>query len=121
MCGGEQFYTKSNDDNVTFKCEDCGNHIRKPFLFVRKHIEKTLTPGVLLKKRDIVGNGNDVAGEVIESTRHPGLWGIKNLTNAEWEAIFPNGKTQKIGKNKVVPLFKDTIIKIDKESIKIEM
>lgn len=121
VCGGEQFYTKSNDDKTTFKCEDCGNNIRKPFLFVREHTEKTLIPGVLLKTNNIGENGDGVAGEVIESTKHPGLWGIKNLSDIEWKASFSNGKTQEAGKNEVIPLFKDTVIKIGEENIKIEM
>ena len=60
-------------------------------------------------------------GEVIESTKHPGLWGIKNLSDIEWKASYSNGKTQEAGKNEVIPLFKDTIIKIGEKNIKFEM
>ncbi len=121
ICQGEQFYTSSIDGEERFECEDCHNKIRKPFILSVKNKTKVLAPKTVITGRHINNYNDSIVGEVIESTKHPGLWGIKNCTNETWCAKFSNGQEKQFESGNVIPLFKDTIIKFENKTIKIGM
>lgn len=118
MCGGEQFYKQNNDDKQTFICEDCKQSIRKPFIWKNKNVNKAIIKGSEIEQRHLLDNDScSIIGRVVESTKHPGLWGIVNLTNKLWDVEFSNGKVMQIKKDGITPLFKDTTIKIENYEI----
>ena len=102
ICGGEQFYEIKHDGRQTFICEDCNSEIRKPYILETQHISKVLYLG-----NQVSLNGKTI-GKVVESKKHPGLWGIQNDTEDAWQAELPNGKELTVVKGKSVPLFKAT-------------
>ena len=59
-------------------------------------------------------------GKVVESKKHPGLWGIQNKTDDIWQAELPNGKKLSIPKGKSVPLFSGTKIIMGNKSIVVD-
>lgn len=114
ICGGEQFYNKKNDNLQTFICQDCSNEIRKPYFLKYNHSNKVVYLGdeVVLEKENV--------GKVVESKKHPGLWGIQNKTDDIWQAELPNGKKLSIPKGKSVPLFSGTKIIMGNKSIVVD-
>lgn len=120
VCGGEQFYKRHIDNKQTFVCEDCKTSIRKPFIWENKNIDKTIFKGAVIEQRHLLDNdSSSLIGKVVESSKHPGLWGIMNLTDVVWDAELSNGKKLVIKKTEIVPLFIDTIIRINDKIVKI--
>lgn len=121
MCGGEQFYNNPQNSENYFHCEDCGSKIRKPFIFSFGSKKKCLNLGSEIYSGEIEGVEGGIVGEVIESVKHKGLWGLKNLSDDIWKARFTNGKEKEYEKGRTVPLFKDTEIIMENKTIRIEM
>lgn len=118
LCGGEQFYSFTNDGAIDFVCEDCKKRIRKPFLLQWKRSEKVLYPGAVLKYSDISFTDDEsICGIVVESHKHPGLWGLRIREDIKWEAKYSNGAIKKDGK--VIPLFRDTELTMQDQNMKI--
>lgn len=118
LCGGEQFYSPMNDGKSEFVCEDCKRKIRKPFLLQGKKRCKVLYPGTVLKYSDIAYTDDDsVCGVVIESKRHPGLWGLRIKDGMRWEAKYTNGTVKK--QEKVIPLLRNTELTIQDQNMQI--
>ena len=119
-CGGEQFYKRNDDGKQTFTCEDCRSEIRKPFVLIDKKLEINLLPGSKIPMRFFIDeNDESIGGVVVESSKHPGLWGIKNLSEDVWKAVLSNGKEVLAGKDGIIPLFKDTKIQTSNKIIQI--
>ena len=111
VCGGEQFYERRLDGKNTFICEDCKSEIRKPFILIDKAKTKNLFVGIELTEKNTAGKAsNTISGRIIESMKHPGLWGIINLSDESWSAILSNGKTVIAGKNEIIPLYANSIV-----------
>jgi len=120
VCGGEQFYQRKDDGKTSFICEDCKSEIRKPFLLIDKARTKSLYLGSELAERVVTGTiGPNIFGRVIESTKHPGLWGIQNLSDETWHADLSNGKTISAARNGIIPLFNDTTIHFNNKTVTI--
>ena len=106
QCGGEQFYAPSDDGTYEFKCEDCGKNIRKPFVLRCNHKTQLAYLGERFDNADFADNDvNTVRGEVIESQKYRGLWGIKLRSNVSWNVELANGKVLSGDGKKPIPLF----------------
>lgn len=120
VCGGEQFYVRCDDGSYEFLCEDCGKRIRKPFVLRRNHKTQVAYLGDTIASVDLSDVGdNAVNGKVVESSKHPGLWGIKLGKNASWSIELKNGKTMSGDIKKTIPLFADTKLLINNIQINI--
>ena len=97
-CGGEQFYIPNNDNKLTYYCEDCKKPNRKPFYIIENQKHNLLYPN----KKLIVQN--EILGEIIESTKHKGLWGIINRSKSDIK-LFIDDKQYIAKENEVLPLF----------------
>ena len=120
VCGGEQFYERKLDGKMTFICEDCKSEIRKPFVLLDKTKTKNLFLGVELTERNVSGIISDkIVGRVVESKKHPGLWGIQNLSDETWNATLSNGKTVSAGRDGIIPLFTNSIINFSNKAVEV--
>lgn len=120
-CGGEQFYEYHQDPEKEIICEDCHHKTRKPFLWNDGKNERTLYVGKELPSRFVGEMSDKLFGTVIESRKHPGLWGICNQTNEIWSAMLPNGKEITVESGDTVPLFDGVSISIQNKKYKIKI
>lgn len=108
-CGGEQFYSRTDDGTFEFVCEDCKRKIRKPFILRSKNRQKAVYLGGHIYNTNLTDSDDPtIIGDVVESIKRPGLWGIKLRKNARWTVELGNGKSMSGDGNKVIPLFADT-------------
>lgn len=114
-CGYQQFlsdFERDKDNKII--CGRCGTKYILPLGFVaNKKYPVVLFPGVKLYKCHCeVGSADNrtVMGEVVENKMKKGLWGIKNLSADVWSIHLPNGTERKVGKNEVIPIFKEVEI-----------
>lgn len=121
FCGGEQFYRYAGQDGVTFPCEDCHNYVRKPFILNDGQHAKLLMEGTEILGTDIGMDCSKKIGTVVESVKHPGLWGISIQYNLDWKIECSNGKELAGNKGTTIPLFKGTTLKVNMKQMKIEM
>lgn len=114
-CGGEHFYVPGNDDKLTYYCEDCKNSIRKPFYFTDVQSIVLLHP----QKKLILGN--ELIGEIVESTKHKGLWGIKNKSANTIVLSIDNGNQYLAKKDEIIPLFANGELIINSKKYKVKI
>ena len=118
-CGNEDFYFKEKSADTFLICEDCGKKYAKPYVLNGKHIRKVLNLRETIYGRQIGQTGYDIVATVVESSKHKGLIGLKNLSDLEFFAKIPNGKEVVAGTGQVVPLFDETQIRINEQEINI--
>ena len=121
LCGGEQFYKYHRDFDKEIICEDCHQKTRKPFLWDDGKTVRALYASKELSSRFIGEIFDQTVGIVIESQKHPGLWGICNQTDTDWLATLPNGKEIAVGRGGAVPLFDGVSIKIQDKTYQIKI
>ena len=54
-----------------------------------------------------------VTGIVVENRQRKGLYGIKNLGQAEWRGMFPDGTIREIGQNQAMPIWNGMRIRFE--------
>ena len=119
-CGNEEFYQyKKTDENFVI-CYDCGKKYSKPFVIVGTHFNKPIQKGSEILGRQLHIDNYEKIGVVVESSKHKGLLGIKNLSDLEMQAKLPNGKEINAVNDQIIPLFDGTKIKIEKKEIEIK-
>lgn len=104
---------------VDFTCWHCQKPIAlPPRLKVRsssEEFELLLGTGATVLRRHIQGTGNEqdalaVIGEVVANPAKPGMFGLRNKTDALWSAKFPDGTRGGIPRDRSVPLSPGVII-----------
>ena len=106
-CGKTAFSSAFEDQgNHTLVCRKCGSTI---YTMGVKDYEVPLNLGAKLY-RCLTGKNNDdfetVTGTVIENRLKKGLFGIKNMSNQTWKAVFPDQSVREVGPGKGVPIWK---------------
>lgn len=119
-CHNKDFYSESSSGEKTILCTDCGKKFMKPFVFRNKRLKKVLNIGDNVLEKDIDGRNDVPVATVVESKKHKGLLGLKNVSDWDMVATIPDGKEITVGKGQVIPLFAGNIIKVNNQDIKIE-
>ncbi|MGN1118768.1 MAG: protein kinase, partial [Oscillospiraceae bacterium] len=105
-CGIQGFYpTSSFDDDGKIICP-CGQHYPKPL---------SLTGGknrvLLFDGAKLFDDKQNVTAEVVRNKNNPALWGLKNLSGAEWSCTLPNGTEKTVPVGGAAPIFVGTMVK----------
>lgn len=105
-CGEYQFFDIGAD---SYKCTACKKEYNKPPLLRIKDKTMVLVKDKIVYKyltESIIDNGilSETAGIVIESSKHPGVFGLKNLTNNTWMLTLKDGTQRTIAPDKPAPL-----------------
>ncbi len=119
-CGNEQFYNYTESNEQYIVCEDCGVKYNKPFVIQGKSFQIPIQKGNDIYGRQLHIENYDKIASVVESTKHPGLYGIKNLVDLEIHAKLPNGKEVTAINDQIIPLFDGTIINIENKEFEIK-
>ena len=121
-CGAQGFLpTSPTDDEGRIICP-CGQHYAKPLSLVDgKHDVCRSFPRVLLYDgaRLFDEDVHEIA-EVVRNKLNPSLWGLKNLSQGEWEYTLPNGTTKVACGGGAVPIFVGTTVKIGDTTLTVE-
>jgi DNA-binding helix-hairpin-helix protein with protein kinase domain len=102
-CGNENFV---NPETGKFDCGGCNNTFAPPII-VSGNFRVTVSKGKFVYEyvsRQDSENWNVKTGEIVESRRTPGLFGLKNLTCDVWQLTKRDGTTQPIATDQFAPL-----------------
>ena len=94
-------------ENDSFKCEDCGNIVRRPPVIssgiyrVAVCKDKKIYQYITDQKAQKL---NHVSAVCVESQKTPGLFGLRNQTEDIWMLTTKSGKTRPIAPGEVAPL-----------------
>jgi DNA-binding helix-hairpin-helix protein with protein kinase domain len=102
-CGTENFVNPSTGN---FVCGGCKSTLAPPVI-VSGNFRVAASKGKAVYEYVTKQNSeewNKKTGEIIESPKTPGLFGLKNLTNDVWQLILKDGSTRPIEPSKAAPL-----------------
>ena len=103
-CGNEIF---ADMENPSFVCTDCNYLIQCPPIIQSRNYkvvickEKKIYQYITNQNKALLGT---CTGNIVESKKTAGLFGLKNLTEDTWLLITKSGKTRSIAPNETVPL-----------------
>lgn len=103
-CGNEIF---ADMENPSFACTDCNYLIQCPPIIQSRNYkvvickEKKIYQYITNQNKALLGT---CTGNIVESKKTAGLFGLKNLTEDTWLLITKSGKTRSIAPNETVPL-----------------
>ena len=101
------------DKNGKLICP-CGKHYAKPLSLVGAKSRVLLFDGARVYDENEI-----LSAEVVRNKVNPALWGLKNLSKAEWKCTLPNGDEKQIPSGKAAPIFVDTKIEIGENKFNI--
>ncbi len=114
-CKEETFFEISGSES---KCMCCGKKIKKPVALEIGKNQIPIQPGTKIYKYEIddmadftIENIKNEIGIVIENKKHPGVWGLKNLSTLTWYRHSPGGKEEIRRNGEVVPVIRENKIK----------
>lgn len=103
-CREETFIDTSGDK---YSCMSCGISMPIPPILKTKKTEIVLLPGEPVTARQIGNSATEeelIVGKVVESKAHPGVIGLRNVSNGSWIGITPNGDEKTFDPGKVIPI-----------------
>ena len=112
-CGAEVFYDRSLVElNVAHTCWACSAALKMPPTIVAGKSRVILQKGAKLYSHTINADFDmdTVVAEVVQNPKNPALWGIKNLTKANWVYIKSDGTQIAIAPEKSASIAKDAKI-----------
>lgn len=113
-CGAQTFFpTAAADDEGKIICP-CGKHYTKPLELVGGKSRVLLFDGAKLFDENV-----NITAEVVRNKLNPALWGLKNLSPAEWECTLPNGTEKTVPTNGAAPVFVGTKVSFGENSFEI--
>lgn len=99
------------EGQTTLSCWHCQNAIIVPPKLIFKYASGQhtvlLTQQTQLFQRHIQQSSdkpNTVIGQVVQNPNNPEVWGIRNLTQTQWAATFPDGSMKSIEPQRAAPL-----------------
>lgn len=109
-CGGETFIDVECAESF---CINCGTKIPRPPLLLTKKYKVVLFPGNKLYRCHTDSDSDEfseITGEVIRSQNRASIWGLRNLSDKEWNVTLTDGSVSCCEKGKVTIIVKtDTI------------
>lgn len=114
-CGIQNFLpAMKTDEDGKLVCP-CGNHFAKPLSLVGEKNRVLLFDGA-----KIFDENANACAEVVRNKKNPALWGLKNLTESEWNYTLPNGTEKTAASGGAVPIFVGTKFAIGEENFIVE-
>lgn len=106
-CGEYQFIDDLSQDN--YKCTACKREFKMPPVLQVKNVSTILIKDKKVYKylTDPINTTNgfsEPVGLVIESSKHPGIFGLENLSTNTWILTLKDGTQRPIATNKPAPL-----------------
>jgi len=94
---------------TTLRCWHCQTEITIPpkLIFADGQHTLLLNKETKLLQRHIKHSSdqpNTIIGEVVQNPQNPNVWGIRNLTEKAWTAIFPDGSHKPVEPQRAAPL-----------------
>ncbi len=114
-CGSQNFLSAMKTDEERKLICTCGNHYAKPLSLVGEKSRILLFDGAKVFDENV-----KVLAEVVRNKKNPALWGLKNLTENEWNCTLPNGTEKNVDPESAAPIFVGTSICIGNEKFTIE-
>lgn len=107
-CNSEQMLWQfEKGKNMAFSCKHSYSY---PYMLVSGSHHVPLFPKTVLYKCHTTKDSDDYSthtGEVIMNKNNPSLWGIKNLSDANWSFVTKSGEQKTVGSGSVVPIAVD--------------
>jgi len=95
-----------------FVCTNCKSTLAPPMIRSGRFSEAVYNGKIIYEY--ITRQDSEVwdvqTGLIVESTKTPGLFGLKNLTKDVWQFILKDGTSRPIDPNKIAPLLNDSQI-----------
>lgn len=114
-CGIQSFYpTTAADDDGKLICP-CGQHYPKPLSLAGNRSRVLLFDGAKLFDEQ-----NSVCAEVVRNKLNPALWGLKNLSEQEWNCTLPNGTEKTVAAGGAAPIFVGTSVTMGENTFTVE-
>ena len=117
-CRAENF---TGDTSAPVRCWHCGKPVTLPpelrVKIAGKEIRVLLSVGTNILRRHFVQSsggedGLQVLGKVVPHPTIAGAYGIRNLSETSWRAVFPDGKTTDVPPGRALPLNPGTTVTI---------
>ena len=103
------------------KCIGCGNRHGIPFKAIVNGFEIYASVGRRITEYHLsFGDYRQTVATFVESKKNPGVFGIKNDSNAIWSVNYPGKATMTYEPGKVVTMIPETTISIGNNTIQIE-
>ena len=113
-CGAQNFIQAfERDEEHKLICR-CGIHSEPPLSLVGAKGRVLLSDGAKLFSQELA-----VTAQVVRNKVNPALWGLKNLTDTEWQCTLPNGQSRAIPSGGAAPLFVGTRVTMGGEEMQI--
>lgn len=114
-CGRQNFLPAMETDSEGKLVCPCGNHYPKPLSLVGEKSRVLLFDGAKLFDDNV-----NVCAEVVRNKKNPALWGLKNLTESDWNCVLPNGTEKTVPVGSAAPIFTGTSITAGDEKFNVE-
>ena len=114
-CGRQNFLPAMETDSEGKLVCPCGNHYPKPLSLVGEKSRVLLFDGAKLFDDNV-----NVCAEVVRNKKNPALWGLKNLTESDWNCVLPNGTEKTVPVGSAAPIFTGTSITVGDEKFNVE-
>lgn len=106
LCGTSQFIDPNEMDFCCIKCKN--NYNRPPVLNVANKLSVLSKDKMVYRSMiddSASANGfDDIVGKVIESSKHRGVFGLKNLTKETWLLTMKDGNQRNVTPGNPLPL-----------------
>ncbi len=105
-CGGETFV---NPLAAVSTCIHCKRQITKPLILKIGRNKVIMYPGqksYSYHTKSGIDDFTTITGEVIQNKNNPNLWGLRNLSPDTWLCTMPDGSSNNVNSNQVIPVFK---------------
>lgn len=110
QCGKVTYITSfKHEGHYVCTCTNCGCKI---YTMQLKNMLAPLYQGLRLYRcyTEDVDDYETITGMVIENQTKKGLFGIKNLSEKTWKAVFPDGKIREVLPQNGVPIWRGLVI-----------
>lgn len=114
-CGSQNFLSAMEADEEGRLICPCGNHYAKPLSLVGEKSGILLFDGAKVFDDEV-----RECAEVVRNKKNPALWGLKNLTDSEWNYTLPNGTEKTAASGGAVPIFVGTQVTVGEETFRVE-
>ncbi len=118
-CGNEVF-TENGNGTV---CESCGKKISVPFILEFNDYKIPAVKDSRIYKCQVgisdVSDALQPIGRVFSKKDNPKMLGIKNLSDKNWNATTPSGKTKKVVPDEIIPIIDGISFEAQMENIRI--
>ncbi len=117
-CKELNFADTENEGNM--KCVSCGRSLPFSHALQVNGFTIAVAPGKTISEYHLsYGDRKKTIGQIVESKKNPGVYGLKNTSDVVWQVEYPEKPETYYPTDKTVTLIKGTRIQIGTKTIKI--